>query len=75
LFLLEQMALQNWSMLEQNLVILSAKCASRYYSKPLFGFLLTNADYIIMFYIMGFMGILQNLLVIQTLATASFQGK
>jgi hypothetical protein len=69
------MAWQNWSMLEHNLIELPINCTSTYYLKPLLGFLLTNVRYMIPFYIMGFNGLLQNFLVIQTLVVANFREK
>jgi hypothetical protein len=69
------MAWQNWSTLEYNLIELSRNCTSVYYSKPLLGFLLTDVHYIILFYIMGFVGLIQNFLVIQTLVSVSYQEK
>jgi hypothetical protein len=69
------MAWMNQSILEHNLIELSNNCTSKYNSKPLLGFLLISKYYIILFYILGINGIIQNLLVIQTLISASFREK
>jgi hypothetical protein len=69
------MAWQNQSIFEHNLIELSSNCTSNYRSKPLLGFLLTNIDYIISFYIIGVNGLIQNFLLIQTLICASFREK
>jgi hypothetical protein len=69
------MAWPNQSIFEHNLIELPSNCTLKYYSKPLLGFLLINTYYIILFYILGINGILQNMLVIQTLISASFREK